>query len=292
MLNDILRPANLFTSSSLFCGFYSIVLSAGAGTHDQGAFHAAAVLILFAGLFDMLDGPIARITRTSSEFGRHLDSFSDLVSFGIAPGVLLYKWGLAGFELFGFAIAFMFVLSGAFRLSRFNTGVDDGEPGYSRGLTITCAGGTVAVLVMHHHRTGMNLLNSQLVVLLFTLFLTYLMVSNIRFRTLKGLRFKGATLAVAGLFAFAFTITVIVLDATLCMVGIATLYIGGGLLESAFTRRRRRWELSILESIDESMDDDVDEPLLEALDDEDNLAPEGELHTRPRRRWWPPFRRP
>lgn len=288
MLNDILRPANLFTSSSLFCGFYSIVLSAGAGPQDQGAFHAAAVLILFAGLFDMLDGPVARFTRTSSEFGRHLDSFSDLVSFGIAPGVLLYKWGLAGFELFGFAIAFMFVLCGAFRLARFNTGVDDAEPGYSRGLTITCAGATVAVLVMHHQKTGMSLLESQLVILLFTLFLTYLMVSPIRFRTLKGMRFRGVTLAAAGLFAFAFTITVIVLEMTLTMVGIATLYIGGGLLEGALTRRRRRWELSILEPADE----DEDEPLLDALDEDDNLAPAGQLHNRPRRRWWPPFRRP
>jgi len=291
LLNYILRPANLFTASSLFCGFYSIVLSAGASAHDDGPFHAAAVLILFAGLFDLLDGPVARITRTSSDFGRHLDSFADLVSFGIAPGVLLYKWGLAGFELFGFVIAFAFIFAGAVRLARFNLGVDDDDPGFSRGLTITVAGCTVAVLVIHHHRTGLSLLESQLAVMLFTLFMAYLMISDIRFRTVKSLRLRGSTLAMGGMAAFAFTITVVVLDLTLCMVAIPVLYIGGGLTEAAFTRRRRRWELCSRE--DEVDDLDDEEALLGVLDDEEtDLVPAGQLEVRRRRRLRRPFRRP
>ena len=290
MMNQILKPANLFTASSLFCGFYSIVLSAGARSSADGAFHAAAVLILFAGLFDLLDGPVARFTGTSSDFGRHLDSFADLVSFGIAPGVLLFKWGLAGFEMFGFAVAFGFVLAGAFRLARFNMGVDDDEPAFSKGLTITAAGGTVAVLVIHHYKTGLFLLESQIAVMLFTLFLSYLMVSDIRFRTIKSVRFRATTLALVGLFAFGFTIVAVVMDLSLCLVTIATLYIGGGLLEEAFTRRQRRWEL-----LDDLADDDeLDEleVLLGSLDgEEQDLLPIRQPEPARRRRWWP-FRRP
>ena len=240
MLNDIFKPANLFTSSSLFCGFYSIVLSAGAAPHDSGAFHAAAVLILFAGLFDLLDGPVARLTRTTSDFGKNLDSFADLVSFGIAPGVLLFKWGLAGFEVVGFGLAFLFILAGAFRLARFNTGVDEEEPGYSTGLTITCAGATVAVLVIYHHRTGMVLLESQLLIMIFTLVLSYMMISPIRFRTLKSIRLSARTLAAGGLFAFLFIVTTLALDATFILVFVAGVYLAGGLLEEVVSRRRRR----------------------------------------------------
>lgn len=282
MLRYILRPANLFTASSLFCGFYSIVLSASASTGDADAFHAAAVLILFAGLFDLLDGPVARITRTQSDFGVQLDSFADLVSFGIAPGVLLYKWGLAEMELVGFAVAFLFLLAGTFRLARFNLGVDRREPGFSKGLTITAAGATVASLVIFHHRSGLALLESQLNVIVFTVFLSYLMLSEIRFRTLKSIRFRPATLALAGLAASTFIVVTVLMDLSACLIVIACVYIGGGLLEGVMTRRRRRW--GALYEVDE---DEVDE--LDSLDDEEPLSAPARPPSR-MRRWWP-FRR-
>ncbi|MDP7111729.1 MAG: CDP-diacylglycerol--serine O-phosphatidyltransferase [Myxococcota bacterium] len=284
MLHYILRPANLFTASSLFCGFYSIVLSASAGTGDTGAFHAAAVLILFAGLFDLLDGPVARLTRTTSDFGMQLDSFADLVSFGIAPGVLLFKWGLAEMELVGFAVAFLFVLSSCFRLARFNLGVDLDEPGFSKGLTITVAGGTVASLVIFHHKSGLALLESQLNVILFTVFLSYLMLSEIRFRTMKSIRFRPLTLAVGGLAAFSFIVVTVLADMSACLVAIACLYIGLGLLEGVLSRRRRR-HLDALFDLD---DDPLDE--LEPMDDDDPLEVPAATPSGERRRWWP-FRR-
>ncbi len=284
MLRYILRPANLFTASSLFCGFYSIVLSASASTGDTGAFHAAAVLILFAGLFDLLDGPVARLTRTESDFGVQLDSFADLVSFGIAPGVLLYKWGLAEMELLGFAVAFLFVLAGTFRLARFNLGVDRREPGFSKGLTITAAGATVASLVIFHHKSGLALLESQLNVILFTVFLSYLMLSEIRFRTAKSIRFRPATLALAGLTASTFIVVTVLMDLSVCLIVIACVYVGSGLLEGVVTRRRRRWE-ALYEVEDEPLDE------MPAMDDEEPLsaaAPPPRAGGRPR--WWP-FRR-
>ncbi len=288
-----LKPANLFTASSLFCGFYSIVLAAGASPTDGNAFHAAAVLILFAGLFDMLDGPVARLTRTNSDFGKNLDSFADLVAFGIAPGVLLYKWGLAEFEILGFAVAFLFVLAGALRLSRFNLGVDDGDPAFSKGLTITVSGATVAVLVIFHHRTGMELLESQLNILLFTLFLSYLMVSRIRFRTIKSIRFRPRTLALCGLAAFTLLIVAVVLDLSALLICIATAYIGGNLLEQALTRRRRRWAdyLDEWEAAATGDEDDLDE-LEDGFDEDLPLGAAAGPPPGPKRfrlRW--PFRR-
>ena len=284
MLHYILRPANLFTASSLFCGFYSIVVSASAGPGDPDGFLVAAVLILFAGLFDMLDGPVARLTRTTSDFGTQLDSFADLVAFGIAPGVLLYKWGLADVGLFGFAVAFLFVLAGAFRLARYNLGVDRQEPGFSKGVTITVAGATVASLVIYHHRSGLMLLESQLNVIVFTVFLSYLMLSEIRFRTLKSIRFRPLTLALGGVSMFAFIIVTVVMDLSVCLVAVSSIYIGGGLLEEALTRRRRRWGALF------EMDDEEDDEL--GMLEEDEPFPAAVAPSRRGgRRWWARIRR-
>jgi len=284
-----LKPANLFTASSLFCGFYSIVLSASATSTDGGSFHAAAVLILFAGLFDLLDGPVARITRTQSDFGKNLDSFADLVSFGIAPAVLLFKWGLAEFEILGFAVAFLFLLAGTFRLARFNLGVDDDDPAFSQGLTITVSGATVAVLVIFHHNTGMALLESQLNILLFTLFLSYLMVSRIRFRTVKSIRFRPRTLALGGLLALSIIIVSVVYELSAFLVLVATIYIGGNLLEQAVTRRRRRWARNLDEW--EAEEDELD-GFEDSLDEDTPLGVSATPNKPPKRfrlRW--PFRR-
>src|SRR6267378_8324 len=89
---------NLFTVSSIFCGVYSITLSAGEPTGDN--FYRAAVAIFF----DAFDGRVARLTRTQSEFGVELDSLADVVTFGVAPAILVYKWALAGMGLFGIVI--------------------------------------------------------------------------------------------------------------------------------------------------------------------------------------------
>ncbi len=290
MMNYICRPGNVFTASSLFCGFYSIVLSAGADAGDLASFQSAAYLILFACLFDLLDGPVARLTRTMSEFGRQLDSLADLVSFGIAPGVLLYKWGLAGFELVGFVIAFLFVLAGAFRLARFNLGVDDEDKAYVRGLTITVSGTTVALLVIQHCRTGHFLLDSQFAILLFTLFLSYLMISDIRFRTHKAMRANLRTVVLGSLGVFAIIYIAIAFDLSLCLLVLCTLYIGIGVAEEAFTRRHRRWEFLSVESLFEIDDDEEQEALLGSMDEDDDLAPVGQLDGR-RRRWRWPFRK-
>src|SRR4051812_30510655 len=100
---------NLFTVSSIFCGVYSITLSAGEPTGDN--FYRAAVAIFFGSFFDAFDGRVARLTRTQSDFGVELDSLADVITFGVAPAILVYKWALAGMGPAGIVICPLYAAS-------------------------------------------------------------------------------------------------------------------------------------------------------------------------------------
>src|SRR5450631_1371172 len=110
---------NLFTLSSVFCGFISISLSASSGTTGSDLYQAA-LAICFGFFFDTADGRVARLTKTQTDLGRDLDSLADVVTFGVAPGLLVYKWGLGSFGRWGILLAGLFVCAGAMRLARFN----------------------------------------------------------------------------------------------------------------------------------------------------------------------------
>lgn len=245
MMNHILKPANLFTGASLFCGLWSVMVSAAAEPHESSAFFTAAVLIVFAGIFDMLDGRVARMTHTASDFGVQMDSLVDVVSFGVAPGVLLYKWGLIAYTRVGFLVAFMFVLCGVFRLARFNMQAErdrtDKPKKYTEGLAITCAGGMVAALVMFHAKTRATEVDNHVSVLLLTLMLSYLMISTVRFRTFREFRLSPVTMAlIAGLTATT-VVVLVIYDYTSLLVLLGGAYIAEGLFEEMiFFRRRRR----------------------------------------------------
>src|SRR5437667_7485401 len=120
---------NLFTVSSIFCGVYSITLSAGEPTGDN--FYRAAVAIFFGSFFDAFDGRVARLTRTQSEFGVELDSLADVITFGVAPGVLMYRWSLYQLGSAGLFAGFVYVACAALRLARFNV-LAAHEPGPSK----------------------------------------------------------------------------------------------------------------------------------------------------------------
>src|SRR5258708_7195074 len=139
---------NLFTVSSIFCGVYSITLSAGEPTRDT--FYRAAVAIFFGSFFDAFAGRVARLARTQSEFGVELDSLADVVTFGVAPAILVYKWALAGMGLFGIVICSIYAACGAIRLARFNVlaHAESGTPRYFVGLPIPLAAGMLGALVL------------------------------------------------------------------------------------------------------------------------------------------------
>ncbi len=133
---------NLFTSASLFSGFYSIIAS------FEGRFEAAAVAIIISCVLDGLDGRVARITNTTTKFGIEYDSLSDLVAFGVAPAVMAYLWALQPLGRLGWLACFMFVACGALRLARFNVQKDVVDPSFFRGLPIPAAACFVASVIL------------------------------------------------------------------------------------------------------------------------------------------------
>jgi len=129
---------NLLTSISLFSGFYAIVASVNM------QFTHAAYAVFVSAIFDMLDGRVARLTGSSSRFGMEYDSLSDVIAFGVAPGLLVYMWALKGYGRFGWLAAFLFVACGALRLARFNVQADNAQKKNFLGLPIPAAAATIA----------------------------------------------------------------------------------------------------------------------------------------------------
>lgn len=133
---------NLITTASLFCAFVALIWS------SRGLYDSAALAIFFAALLDGLDGKVARITNTSSQFGVEYDSLADLVAFGVTPAFLLFNWQLAEYGRFGLTVCFIFVACGAMRLARFNVTTASGSKKFFVGLPIPAAGCTIAALVL------------------------------------------------------------------------------------------------------------------------------------------------
>lgn len=196
MLRHFLNPPNWFTSASIFCSSYALMLVAGAPVVDAELLRRAAALIVFGGIFDLLDGRVARITNRYTEFGVQLDSIADIVGFGVAPAVLAYVWKLQGLGMVGAFTAFFYVLCAAFRLARFNVnkgdtdeGTDWDLPGHSEGLTSTMAGGILVTEIWLANGYLENVLDIPASMFaLFVLFLAFLMVSRLPMRNFRDLR--------------------------------------------------------------------------------------------------------
>lgn len=172
---------NLLTTGSLFCGFYSIVASI------EGNYEFAAIAILVAGLLDGLDGRVARLTGTSSRFGVEYDSLSDLISFGMAPALLMYTWALKPFGRYGWLAAFLFVVAGALRLARFNVQASTVESRRFTGLPIPAAASLVASTVLLFHYFGQEVMAKHITIVVIVYLLAFLMISNIKYYSFKEL---------------------------------------------------------------------------------------------------------
>src|SRR5262249_5486827 len=144
---------NLFTVSSIFCGFYALTLCAGDASPSH--LYQAALAIFFAMFFDGFDGRVARLTKTQSQFGVELDSLADVISFGVVPAMLVYKWALAPLGFVGMFISFVFASCGALRLARFNVlaqrSPHGGGGAFFVGLPIPLAAGVIVSMVIAHY---------------------------------------------------------------------------------------------------------------------------------------------
>jgi len=250
MIRHFLNPPNWFTSASIFCGLYSIVLSTG--VEGEPNHYHAAMMVLFASVFDMLDGRVARITGRGSDFGVQLDSLADVVSFGIAPAVLLYAWGIHSLGVWGLIGSFGFILCGAFRLARFNCGADTESPtNHSEGLTITMAGGMVAAAVMAHAASGRVGVEHPWNVWSLAIVLSLLMVSSIPYRTPKTLRLSRGTMILSALFWGMLLLIAVRYRVSTAFVFLLGSYVISGPVEAIFSRKR----VKLIDDQDLSLDD-------------------------------------
>jgi CDP-diacylglycerol--serine O-phosphatidyltransferase len=239
---------NIITLSSIFCGFDSIRLSATATGDDD--YYRASVLLVFALFFDMLDGRVARLTKTQSAFGLQIDSLADVISFGVAPGLLVYKWSLYQRPTAGLIAAFLFAGAGAVRLARFNV-LSMGESGkptkpgkYIVGLPVPGAAGILVSLVLANHAVTGDLSGPRYlwVMLGLTVFLSFLMVSTIRFRSFKDLRLNARSVALVFFAVGSSAIVSLQTKPAFVLVWLLSFYVVLGLAEALVSIPRRRRE--------------------------------------------------
>ena len=173
----------LFTAGNIFCGFLSLESSA------RGEFEYAAMLIFVAAFFDGIDGRVARLTGSTSAFGEQLDSLSDVVSFGVAPAFLVYRWGLSAYGRAGLLVSFLFAVCGALRLARFNVQVHVVDKRWFVGLPIPSAAGALCGLIWAVPAPQLTD-TLRAVFLAVTAGLAFLMVSTFRYRSFKDVDWK------------------------------------------------------------------------------------------------------
>lgn len=174
---------NFVTTANMAAGFYSVIASI------QGQFVVASWAIIVAAVFDMLDGRIARMAKATSQFGVEYDSLSDVLSFGMAPAVLVYQYKLAPFGRLGWLAAFLFCACGALRLARFNVMASVAPKKYFQGLPIPIAAGVVATFVIFQHELVWPE-EPKFPLLILTFALSSLMVSTIPFPSFKELNWR------------------------------------------------------------------------------------------------------
>lgn len=183
---------SVLTTFGMFAGFYSIIASI------NGEFTTAAISIMIAMLWDTLDGRVARLTNTQSEFGAEYDSLADLVSFGLAPALLVYEWTLSDLGRFGWLAAFIYLACAALRLARFNTQVDSADKRYFQGFPSPAAAGVIATMIWLKIWTY-AFFDSDVISIGYylgagiTIVCGLLMVSNVRYYSFKELDSKKAS---------------------------------------------------------------------------------------------------
>jgi CDP-diacylglycerol--serine O-phosphatidyltransferase len=174
---------NLFTTANLFCGFYSVIASM------KGMYETAAITILIAVVLDSLDGRIARMTHTTSRFGGEYDSLCDLVSFGVAPAIMVYNWSLFSYGKWGWLVAFLFVVCGALRLARFNVQVGIIDSRVFNGLPIPGGAAVLATFILLFYYLGGEGRYPSLPIMIGVAAVALFMVSSIKYYSFKDLNY-------------------------------------------------------------------------------------------------------
>lgn len=241
---------NLLTTGGLFSGFYAIV------TSMNGHFEAAAIAIFVAMIFDGLDGRVARLTNTQSEFGAQYDSMADMISFGVAPALVAYNWGLSSLGKFGWLAAFIFVACAALRLARFNAnlGVTDGR--FFQGLASPAAAALVAGMVWTGNNYQIDGHSIGYIVGIITILAGLLMVSNFRYNSFKDINWRDRVSFLAILLVV-LTFVVIAYRPAEMLFGIFLIYACSGPVTTIRSVRKLKLEHVVGDSNDADFTDDI-----------------------------------
>lgn len=227
---------NLFTTSALFAGFYAIV----AAMNDR--FEAAAIAIFIAMIMDGLDGRIARLTNTQSEFGVQYDSLSDMVSFGLAPALVVYQWSLVGMGKLGWLGAFLYAAATALRLARFNAQASTADKRYFQGIPSPAAAALIAGMIwLGEDFTLAENISLEYFAFPLTVLSGLLMVSNIRYHSFKQFDLKGKVPFLTILVLLLIFI-LIASEPPLVLFSIVFIYALSGPILTLFLIRKRRSE--------------------------------------------------
>ncbi|MEE8494909.1 MAG: CDP-diacylglycerol--serine O-phosphatidyltransferase [Xanthomonadales bacterium] len=229
---------NALTTGAMFAGFYSII------SGINGHYVAAAVAVVVAGLLDGLDGRVARLTNTQSEFGVQYDSLSDLISFGLAPALLAFNWSLSSLReqspmagKLGWLAAFLFVACAALRLARFNTQAASADKSTFQGLASPAAAGTLVTTIWFFIDQGITGETVRWLIWFETVILGLLMFSRIRYFSGKSWP-KGDRIPSGFLFLVVLVFVLLALDPPAVMLLIGITYVGSGLVVTLLGRQQ------------------------------------------------------
>ncbi len=223
---------SMFTMANMFCGYACIVYSM------RGEFATAAPLIGFAMVLDMLDGRIARMTGATSDFGIEFDSLADVISFGMAPAILAFTWGLQPLGRLGWAIGFLFVAAAAVRLARFNIQAGSQDKRYFVGMPSPAAAAVPAATVFAYP-AGFQTAAEALPVIAMVLVPALLMVSTVRFRSFKSFDLQ-ARRSYSVLLVFAIVLALLAAQPQYLLVALAYAYLASAFVEMAWSRLYKR----------------------------------------------------
>ncbi len=218
---------SLFTVANIFCGFYSVVLSM------RGDFELSAVMIFLAGVLDALDGRVARLTRTTSEFGMEFDSLADLVSFGLAPAFLAYLWGLSPLKRIGWLVAFLYVISAAMRLARFNIQKSADHKRYFVGIPVP-AGAIISASCAYLFTLKIEDKLPAACFASLVVFITILMISRVKYRSFKDIDLRNRKSYIY-IFFFAIALVAIAVEPKYAIFVLSLSYLVSGLIPVVLT---------------------------------------------------------
>jgi CDP-diacylglycerol---serine O-phosphatidyltransferase len=287
LIRHFLNPPNWFTAASILCATLAMVRLVGHEPDPQTLIQCC-ILIMFGGVFDMLDGRVARMTNRFSEFGVQLDSFADLIAFGLAPAMVAYAWKLHELGTFGALVAFWYVIAASFRLARFNVNAAHHSwvfAGHTQGLTSTMSGGCLSIFVWlgngYLRRLGYEM--PPMLVAAVVSWAGLMMVSSIPFRSFKDLRKNPRARVLFALGLAGCLSGAILFDPSMWFGAGAALYLGLGLIDGLVTTAYYNRKGLTLDTVGvkpsaaaaaailpEDQEDDEDDS--EELDDEPELA--------------------